>query len=245
MQTSRSLDQGPATNRDVGISPGIQTWPRNPIRLLSSVFSGFQQQVEGEGAISERELLAMARQGDRQAQTVLYEQYIYGSSAIRGLLRRAVNSEPEREDLLHDIFLAVVSKSGEFRGDARLSTYLFRVAQLTVLETYRSRNTQKRGGHIRVVAESDWAENPADEPRHAPLEFDEVETRLALARLLEEVPEAYREALRLRIVEDLEYQEIADRLSIPLNTVGTRIFKGKTILVGLLRKSGFRMPAEA
>jgi RNA polymerase sigma-70 factor (ECF subfamily) len=204
------------------------------------VFSESRQ----EGAISETELLSRARQGDRQAQSVLYEQYIYGSPAIRGLLRRAVSSEPEREDLLHEIFLAAVSKSGEFRGEARLSTYLFRVAQLTVLENYRSRNTQKRGGHIRLITESDWAENPADEPRHAPLEFDEVETRLALTRLLQQVPEAYREALRLRLVEDLEYQEIAERLSIPLNTVGTRIFKGKTVLLGLLRKSGFRMPAD-
>jgi len=46
--------------------------------------------------------------------------------------------------------------------------------------------------------------------------------------------------LRMRIVEDMEYQEIADRLSIPLNTVATRIYKGKMAAVELLRKAGFR-----
>lgn len=190
--------------------------------------------------LAERELLALARSGDRQAQGQLYEQHIYGSPAIRGLLRRSVDDEAEREDLLQEIFLAVVQSSGEFRGDSRLSTYLFRVAQLTVLEAHRAANTQKRGGGIRMVTEAEWTENPAKEPQSQPLEFAEIETRLALGRLLEKIPEAYREALRLRIVEDLDYQEIADRLGIPMNTVGTRIFKGKTILVGMLRESGFR-----
>jgi RNA polymerase sigma-70 factor (ECF subfamily) len=188
-----------------------------------------------------RELLARARGGDRQAQAELYEKHIHSSAAIRNLLRRVVDDEAEREDLLQEIFLAAVGGAGEFRGDARLSTYLFRVAQLTVLEAHRAANTQKRGGHVRLVGEAEWTENPAQEPRVAPLEFEEVETRLALERVMERVPEAYREALRLRIVEDLDYQEIAARLGIPLNTVSTRIFKGKTTLAGLLRKAGFRV----
>jgi len=191
--------------------------------------------------VTERELLTRARAGDRQAQTTLYEHYIYNSPAIRGLLRRSADEEADREDLVQEIFLAVIQSKGEFRGDSRLSTYLFRIAQLTILEAHRATNTQKRGGHIRMITEADWTENPAQEPQSAPLEFAEVETRLALGRLLEKVPEAYREALRLRIVEDLDYQEIADRLAIPMNTVGTRIFKGKTILVNMLRESGFRV----
>ena len=189
----------------------------------------------------ERELLSRARAGDRQAQATLYEKYIYGSAAIRNLLRRTVNSEAEREDLLHDIFLAVVRGSGEFRGEARLSTYLFRVSKLTVFESHRAANTQKRGSQIRLIEESEWSENPAQEPQYRPLEFEEVEIRLALERMLEQVPEAYRAALRMRIVEELDYQQIAERLAIPLNTVSTRIFKGKTVLVELLRKGGFRV----
>ncbi len=191
--------------------------------------------------LSEPELLARARGGDRDAQARLYEEFIYGSSAIRNLLRRTVDSEPEREDLLQEIFLSTISSSGEFRGDSRLSTYLFRVAQLTVLEAHRAANTQKRGGHVRFIGEAEWTENPAAEPSVPPLQFEEIETRLALEKLMEKVPEAYRQALRLRIVEDLDYQQIAERLSIPMNTVATRIFKGKAVLVDLLRKSGFRI----
>ena len=164
-----------------------------------------------------------------------------GLQTIRNLLRRAVSSESEREDLLHEIFLAVVEGTGEFRGESRLSTYLFRVAQLTVLEAHRAASTQKRGGHIRMIGDSEWAENPSQEPQSPPLQFEEVETRLALEWMMQKVPDAYREALRLRIVEDLDYQQIADRLAIPMNTVATRIFKGKTVLMGLLRKSGFRI----
>ena len=67
--------------------------------------------------LSEPELLGRARAGDRDAQARLYEEFIYGSQPLRGLLRRAVNSETEREDLLQEIFLAAISSSGEFRGD--------------------------------------------------------------------------------------------------------------------------------
>ena len=192
-------------------------------------------------AISERELLLRARSGNREAQSVLYQQHIYGSPQLRGLLRRAVADEGEREDLLQEVFLTVIRSSGEFRGESRLSTYLFRVTQLTILEAHRSANTQKRGGHIRMVAESEWSENPAHEPKSAPLQYEEIETRLAFERLIQQVPEAYREALRLRIVEELDYQEIATRLGVPANTVATRIFKGKAVLVGLLRNAGYRI----
>ncbi len=91
-----------------------------------------------------------------------------------------------------------------------------------------------------MIGEAEWSEDPAQEPRSGALEFQEVETRLALERVMALVPEAYREALRLRIVEELDYQQIADRLGIPLATVGTRIFKGKSLMVELLRKGGFR-----
>jgi RNA polymerase sigma-70 factor (ECF subfamily) len=201
---------------------------------------GFESLAPGE-ARSERELLSSARRGDRQAQAELYEKHIYGSVAIRGLLRRAVSSETEREDLLHEIFLAAVEGKGEFRGDARLSTYLFRVAQLTVFDAHRAANTQKRGGHIRLVGDAEWAENAALEPSSRSFQYEEIETRLALDWLMQQVPEAYRVALRLRIVEELDYQQIADQLAIPLNTVSTRIFKGKAVLVKLLRQSGFKM----
>ena len=195
----------------------------------TQVLPGLNPAGSGSAAPSERNLLAQARSGNREAQALLYEQYIYGSAQIRGLLRRAVPDETEREDLLQEIFLAVIRSSGEFRGESRLSTYLFRVAQLTVLESFRAANTQKRGGHIRLVAESDWSENPAQEPRSSPLEFEEIDLRLAMDKLMEQVPEAYREALRLRLFDELDYQQIADRLSIPLNTVATRIFKGKAM----------------
>jgi RNA polymerase sigma factor (sigma-70 family) len=189
----------------------------------------------------ERQLLARAREGDRDAQAELYERHIHGSPVIRGLLRRVAASEAEREDLLHDIYLATVQSSGEFRGDSRLSTYLFRVAQLTVLAAHRAASTQKRGGHVRLVGEGEWMEQPSLEPQVRPLEYEEVEVRLAFERLMEQIPEAYRETLRLRVVEELDYQEIADRLKIPLNTVSTRLFKGKSALVALLRKAGFQV----
>jgi RNA polymerase sigma-70 factor, ECF subfamily len=52
------------------------------------------------------------------------------------------------------------------------------------------------------------------------------------------LPDAYREVLRLRVLQGMSYDEIAKKLSIPMNTVSTKIHKGKKLLSGILKENG-------
>jgi len=64
------------------------------------------------------------------------------------------------------------------------------------------------------------------------------EARQILSDLINRLPEAYRETLRLRVLEYLSYEQIAARMQLPLNTVSTKIHKGKKLLATILKERG-------
>jgi RNA polymerase sigma-70 factor, ECF subfamily len=185
----------------------------------------------------EVELLKQARLGDRRAASVLSERYIRKNAALHRLFRRGVADAAAREDLLHEVYLRLIQSRAEFRGDSALETYIYQVGRRTILERRRSSSTEKRGGKLRFVLAEDarLEDRPAgssDDP------FAEVELGWLLEKLFEKIPEAYREALRLRIVEGESYEDIAGILKTNVNTVSTRIHKGRKLLLELMDKLG-------
>lgn len=184
----------------------------------------------------EVELLQRARSGDKQAGETLYLEYLQNSKSIQGLLRHALGNVEDREELLHEIFLQLIHGRNSFRGDSRLSTYIFQVARVTIFQKYRKENTLKRGKVYRRI--SDFPD-VADNEKASPEYFYKVkQAREIVMELIGRLPEAYREALRLRVLEDFSYEEIAEAMKIPLNTVSTKIHKGKKLLALLLKEKG-------
>ena len=187
---------------------------------------------------SESELLQKARNGDPVAREELYNTYLLNSQSIQGLLRRLLSNPEDRTEILHDIFLQLITSTPSFRGDSRLSTYVYRVARVTVFQKYRRENTLKRGRTYRLILD---AEELADEKLLDQEYFYGMkQARQILIDAIKSLPEAYRETLNLRIFEDLNYSEIAKRLNLPINTVSTRIHKGKKVLAMILKNRGIR-----
>ena len=184
----------------------------------------------------ESELLRRAREGDSSAGTELFVSYLKESRAIQGLLRRAFARPEDREEMLHEIFLQLIGGQNTFRGEARLSTYIYQVARITIFQRFRKQNTLKRGKIYRNISEPmELADGPHANPEYI---YSLKEARQILSDLINRLPDAYREALRLRVMEDLSYEEIAKRMSLPLNTVSTKIHKGKKLLAVILKDRG-------
>ena len=184
----------------------------------------------------EIELLQKARNGDRVAGEELFVKYLKESKTIQGLLRHALSNPEDREEILHEIYLQLISGQNLFRGEARLSTYIYQVARITVFQKFRKENTLKRGKVYRRIQEPfDIADGESSNPEYS---YKLKQGREILADLISQLPEAYRETLRLRVLEDLTYDEIAERLKIPLNTVSTKIYKAKKLLSVLFRQRG-------
>ena len=165
----------------------------------------------------------------------LYDRY---ASQVERWARRLGGPGLDPEDLLHDIFLVVLRRRHEFRGEAKLSTWLFRITQKVV--RWRRRNAAVRrwlwGRHGEDVAEA-----------HArvPTPVEELERReqsLRLYAALDRLPEKYRTVLVLFALEGLPGEEIAALLDTDPNTVWVRLHRARAKLAELLLEGKARQP---
>jgi RNA polymerase sigma-70 factor, ECF subfamily len=178
---------------------------------------------------AETELLTKAQAGDSDARDALYTQFFSGSKQVQGLLAREVPRPEDREDILHDAYLSLIRSKGEFRGESKLQTFIYRVVQITILQRLRSDRARRREKMVRLTFEMDGEERERTIPV-TDYQFESVDAALAAERMYNFVPEPLRTAFRLRVSEEMSYEEIARRTSSPINTVATRIFKARAIL---------------
>lgn len=168
----------------------------------------------------DRELAERHRRGDARAFEELYRRY---AAAVINLAWRLSGSRVEAEDLGQEIFLRVFRHLARFRGEAALRTWIFRVA----INHCRSRLGRRRAP-TEPLGEGDeggrQAIDPGPSPERQALASDEERQ---LERALAGLPPVFREAVVLRDVEGLAYEEIATALEVPVGTVRSRIARGR------------------
>lgn len=148
----------------------------------------------------------------------------YGAR-LYGFVHRLAGAEAA-EDLCQEAWVAIYRALPSFRGDAKVTTWMFAIAA-------RVCDRQRRRARLTLVEDAD-TDSHADE-RPGP-EADALRCELALQvrAAIDQLPRGQREAVHLRCIEDLSYAEIADVLSIPLGTVRSRLHHGMSRLADLL-----------
>jgi RNA polymerase sigma-70 factor (ECF subfamily) len=146
-----------------------------------------------------------------------------------------VGRHEEAEDLAQDIFLKVFRSLGTFDRRANFQTWLISVSRNLCIDHYRS--VRKERESLDRGIDTDELAPVAPEP--GPIAALEQRDRVALLRqALAALPPALRTAVVMRDLQELSYQEIADRLALPEGTVKSRINRGRNELarqVSLLR----------
>jgi RNA polymerase sigma-70 factor (ECF subfamily) len=128
------------------------------------------------------------------------------------------------DDAVQLALIAVVERVNGFQGRARFRTWLFRVARNEALMLLRRK--QRRPEPVGGVPDgTGGAAAPGGE--YVRRLSSVVAGRLSIEQMLAGLPEHYREPLRLRELEQLEYAEIADRLGLPIGTVRSRIARAR------------------
>lgn len=177
--------------------------------------------------------------GETAAYEVLVRRY---SGTLFRYLLRLVGRPDEAEDLAQEAFLRVYLSLASYDPTYRFSTWLFRIATNLALNRLRAER--------RWVSLESLAEVPDEPPRQLPDERDDLwperqAERSDLSRriqeCLEELPPAYRIVVVLRHIADLSYEEIANSTGLPLNTVRSRLHRGRERLGGCLEQ---RLPKE-
>ena len=139
----------------------------------------------------------------------------------------------EAEDLTQDIFMKVFRSLDKFNRDADFSTWLSSVARNYCIDHYRASKREKE-----VVVEDlvafDLAPSSFGNPYRA---LEDQDRRSLLRRGLDQLPDKLRQAVVLRDLQGLSYQEMADQLKLPEGTVKSRINRGREELMRLLLRA--------
>jgi RNA polymerase sigma-70 factor (ECF subfamily) len=168
-----------------------------------------QEEPAGEPA---PELLAACRVGDRRAFERLFEQY---KDRVYSVALHIGGDPSEAGDVTQDVFLKLLTRIGQYRGESRFQTWLFRI----VVNTSRDRvKARRREGPLDEAAPGLRPQPPGQEEAAARGELSRH-----VARALAALDEAFRAPLVLRYHGDLSYEEIAQVLGISAGTVASRI----------------------
>jgi RNA polymerase sigma-70 factor (ECF subfamily) len=183
-----------------------------------------------------RELIERAQAGDSQAlsQLVLSQQHYVYSIAM------SVLKNPEdAADLAQESFIRLFRALPQYNGESRFTTWLYRL----VVNLGRD-ELRRRGRQVPTLPPLEDEENDYDQmasvadddrwvdPAQA---LDSQETRQQVRRALDQLEEHYRLVLTLYYFDDMKYNDIAEILDIPLNTVKSHIRRGKERLAAILQ----------
>jgi RNA polymerase sigma-70 factor, ECF subfamily len=175
---------------------------------------------------SDEELVSRSIGGDADSfnQLVLrWERPIYA------LAYRVIGREEDARDVCQETFLRAFRALGGFRGQAKFSSWLYRIA-LNLCRDWVRR--QRRTPVVQLPEDVDVIELAASREPTEPIE--ELVARRDLTRAVEKamarLPEEQRTAIILKEYHGLTFQEIADLVGCPLSTVKTRLYQGLSVL---------------
>jgi RNA polymerase sigma-70 factor (ECF subfamily) len=151
-----------------------------------------------------------------------------------------VGKHDEAEDLTQDIFLKIFKALGTFDRRANFQTWIISISRNLCIDHYRSVR-KERQTIAREVDTGDLQPASADRGPYAAAEHQDL--RVLLRQALHMLPPTLRTAVVLRDLQELSYQEIADRLRLPDGTVKSRINRGRLELARQLKRLQDKQPA--
>ena len=186
-----------------------------------------------------RELLEKAQSGDRDAFRGLLESH--QERVFRFVSRMLRCDRDTAADLAQEVFLRVWKGLPSFDGRARFTTWLYKISLNLCITEQRRRRAQKRGKATfsldqPVSGTDNLFVDPVAMDRRPEVAADQHDFALAVRVAIAELPDEFRDAVALRDLEDLDYEEIAEVLDVPPGTVRSRIHRGRLLLQAKLER---------
>ncbi len=162
--------------------------------------------------MTESQLVRQAAEGDARAIKALYDRY---APRVFAVVRRIAGDDETAQDYAQEAWIRAVRALPSFRGDARFSTWLHRVAVNSALQGRRRSDTRRR--------------KEAPFPEEVPVGPRSGDTLLQrrLERALDALPEGMRQVLILHDVEGYTHEEIGDTLGVAPGTSKSQLFKAR------------------
>lgn len=193
----------------------------------------FELNPERTAAIAEQEDLRLV-ESLRDGSECAYEELVTRfQQPVYALALRLLDDQSEACDVVQEVFLKVFRNVANFRGQSTLKTWIYRI---TVNEAHNARRWFFR--HRRREVELDtnpdesrnWKEILPDGSRSPFDVASDQEQHVMIEEALDRINPIFREAVVLRDITDLSYEEIAEVIGVSLGTVKSRILRGRDAL---------------
>jgi len=182
----------------------------------------------------DRQLVARAQQGDKQAFNLLVEKY---QRKLSRLLSRFIRDQAEVEDVTQEAFIKAYRALPAFRGDSAFYTWLYRIG-INTAKNYLMAMGRRAPTSTEIEAEDAEGFEEGEQlrdintPESVLLSNEIAET---VNSTIEQLPEELRRAIQMREIEGMSYEDIARAMDCPIGTVRSRIFRAREAIAEKLR----------
>jgi RNA polymerase sigma-70 factor (ECF subfamily) len=176
-------------------------------------------------------LIRMVLGGDNHAFSHLFDRY--GGSLRQIYLARTGGNSDDTDDLIQEIFVKAYLNLANYDSRFAFGQWIYTIAKNTFIDYVRKRRDDLSIDNSR----SDYVRQPVSHTPNPEESIILVQRQRQLEESLGKMPQKYRHLIELRFFKDLSYEEIAERLELPLGTVKTQIHRARTQLCNLIAKS--------
>ncbi len=173
----------------------------------------------------DRRLVELALEGDHIAFEYLFNRY---RDAIRQLLIQRAGSSDDADDLLQETFIKVYLHLDRYNPSYTFGQWLYTIARNTFID-YVRRRQEELPIDERFSAPASSAPNPEES-------VIRLQQRSQIEHYLDTLTPRYSCLIRMRFLEEYSYEEIAEKLALPLGTVKTQIHRARERMCELIRR---------
>ncbi len=175
--------------------------------------------------MSDENLILELQQGSESAFRSMVDKF---QNQVYNTCLGFLQNEEDAEETAQDVFVEVYKSVKSFRGDAKLSTWIYRIATTKSLELIRKQKRKKRFAFLQSIGgENDFESTKRASFEHPGVILENKEQAQILFNTIKELPESQRVAFTLHKVEGLPYQEIADVLNTSISSVESLMFRAR------------------
>ncbi len=184
--------------------------------------------------IDDFEIIRRILAGEQELYGVLQKRY---KSVITTLIRKMIKDEDDVQDLVQETFIKAYNALERFQFGYSFSSWIYRIASNNCIDFMRKRRfaTVSIDQPLSGNSEDEYTFEIKDETYLADSTMLSKEKSQILVSAIDSLPENYRQIIFLRHTEELDYQEIANKLEIPLGTVKAHLFRARKLLYDKLK----------
>ncbi|WP_375240338.1 RNA polymerase sigma factor [Polaribacter sp.] len=186
--------------------------------------------------MTEEKLIAALKSGNQKVFSQVIDDY---QQKVFGTCISFIPNKEDAEDVAQEVFLEVFKSIAKFKGDSKLSTWIFKIATNKCLEFIRKKNAKKRFAFMQTILGNEVLLDKTSyftEFNHPGVLLENKEKSVTIYKAINKLPEAQRVVFTLAKIDDKSYQEIVEITGKSLSSVESLMFRAKKSLQEKLTK---------